>query len=252
VNGKTPDAAATPVDNVAAIDGWTAISAASGVAPRDVYLMLTTADGHRAFVATERASRPDLSRRYSQSSLENAGFKQTVDLSTLPNVLAISVARLVEGRLEVCDNLSVRLAVYDRLVAQVPGASSPVAVDNCDGSVDAINGAKPETTETTASSTVSIAGWAAVSAREGVLPEDVFIRLETAGQPKLYAKAHPQTRDDLVAVYGQPALRKAGFAATIDTSELSGQYVLGILQLQHGGLETCGNLQYRLLLGGKG
>jgi hypothetical protein len=254
VNGKIPGPAGAPVDvdNVAAIYGWTAISTSSGVAPQAVYLMLTTTDGRQVFVATERASRPDLSQHYSQSALENAGFRQTVDLSTLSNVIAIGVARLVEGRLEVCKNLSVRLAVYDRLVPQVPGSGSPVAVDFCDGSVDTINGAQPETTETTASGTVSIAGWAAVSAREGVLPESVFITLETAGRPKLYAEAHPLTREDLVAAFGQPALRTAGFVATIDTSQLSGRYVGGISRLRHGALETCGNLQYRLVLSGQG
>jgi hypothetical protein len=254
VNGKTPDATATPViDNLAAVDGWTAISTATGVAPEAVYLMLITADGNRAFVATERKPRPDLGRHYSQPALENAGFRQTVDLSTMPNVLAISVARVVEGRLEICNNLGVRLAVYDRLMAQVPGAGSAVAVDICDGSVDAINGAQPGTAETTASGAVSIAGWAAVSAREGVLPDSVFITLQQpSGQPKLYAEAHPLPREDLVTAFGQPALRTAGFAATIDTAELSGQNVLGISRLRHGVLESCGNLQYRLLFGGKG
>jgi hypothetical protein len=109
VNDKIPDPAGTSIDNVAAIYGWTAISTANGIVPRAVYLTITTDDGRHAFVATERASRPDLSEHFNQAALKDAGFRQTVDLSAFPNDFSIGVARVVEGRLEVCKNLRVRV-----------------------------------------------------------------------------------------------------------------------------------------------
>jgi hypothetical protein len=113
VNGKIVDPTGAPVDvdNVAAIYGWTAISAQSGIAPQAVYLTITTIDGRRVFVATEPASRPDLSEHYRQSALENAGFRQTIDLSSFRDALSIGVARLVDGVLETCKNPQYRLVL---------------------------------------------------------------------------------------------------------------------------------------------
>ena len=112
--------------------------------------------------------------------------------------------------------------------------------ENCDGSIDNINGVSPAPMSMRAGAVLSVEGWAAHSVERGVPANAVYIALlSKQGKPPLYIKARATDRSDVARHFNQPALKMSGFSAYIDTSNMKGDYALGVIQQQENRLVPC-------------
>lgn len=130
-------------------------------------------------------------------------------------------------------------ALFDRPSDTAPlgGKASESIV--CDGNVDRLNGRMPVPMEVRIGGILSVDGWTAVSARDGVLPEQVYVVLAPADGAPIYVRARSTPRPDVGDYFKQPALAQSGFVAQVDTSDLSGSYQLYVAQVKAGRLISC-------------
>jgi hypothetical protein len=114
---------------------------------------------------------------------------------------------------------------------------------SCDGNIEFVNNMIPDKT-LVVSSALSVIGWTAIRAWEGVIPEAVFITLTQESGQKLYVAAGRTSRLDVSAYFHQPNIADVGFSAIIDVSGLSGKYVLGVSYTYNGKLEDCAQFRH--------
>ncbi len=126
----------------------------------------------------------------------------------------------------------------DETVDHAPSGLTEAPPVQCDLGVDSINGLAPEAAPTMVVDRLSVKGWTAISAKQGIAPEQVFLTLSSWNE-KLYTKAHMSARSDVNAAFGQPGMHDTGFAATMDVSKLDGNYTLGIARVYQGKIDSC-------------
>jgi hypothetical protein len=131
--------------------------------------------------------------------------------------------------------------------SQPPGGVSETAPVHYDAYIDHLNGAASSQMCSAISGTLTIEGWMAISAQNGVVPDQVFLTLSNANQ-RLYVKTRTVPRPDVNKAFGQPGMRDSGFTANIDVSRLSGEYTLGISRVYQGKLDSCSQLNIPLLI----
>jgi len=100
-----------------------------------------------------------------------------------------------------------------------------------------VNGIFPAPQKTTASRLLSVGGWVAVSAKDGVVPDDIFVTLKTPGGTTKYIETRRTPRNDVKVYFKQLTMPDAGFTATVDVKELNGEYVLGLARGYKGKVE---------------
>ena len=77
------------------------------------------------------------------------------------------------------------------------------------------------------------------SAKDGIVPDDVFVTLSDENEGKIYVKAQRTARPDVKEYYKQPRMPDPGCTAFIDVSTLRGKYTLGLSRVYKGRLESC-------------
>ncbi len=97
-----------------------------------------------------------------------------------------------------------------------------------DGSIDLINGRSPVPGWTATTDLVTIEGWLAFSAKEGIAFDEVFSTLKNQGGIIKYFGTHRKARPDVNNSFNQPSMADVGFKATIDVKNLKGDYLLGL------------------------
>ncbi len=130
---------------------------------------------------------------------------------------------------------------FDKIYEAIPAGllrTDSLAIQ-CDGSIDLINGllVKPENIT---SGKLTVDGWLAVSAKEGIVPEYIILTLKKPGEPLKYIITKRNQREDVKLAFKQPKLINVGFNAIIDVSKLNGEYALGLAWGYHGCLQQCG------------
>jgi hypothetical protein len=108
----------------------------------------------------------------------------------------------------------------------------------CDFGIDSINGLLPATPPAQIVDRLTVKGWTAMSAKNGIAPDQVFLTLSDMSQ-KLYTVARMGPRPDVNAAFSQLGMRNSGFTATIDVSQLDGNYTLGLSRAYKGKLDSC-------------
>ena len=121
---------------------------------------------------------------------------------------------------------------------------------SCDGSIDMVNGISPAPQQTQASGVLSVGGWLAVSAKKGIVPDDIFVTLKTPGGAIRYIKTRRGSRPDVNRAFQQPALGDTGYSTTVDISALNGEYLLGLARAYKGKLERCSQFNLPVKIGG--
>jgi hypothetical protein len=106
----------------------------------------------------------------------------------------------------------------------------PPETRDCDGAIDQVDGQSPVPADLRVGSVMAISGWSALSAKEGVLPDEVFVVLRSAGAEARYVPTQRMLRPDVRDHFGQPGLLRSGFVAFTDTSALSGPSTLHLAQ----------------------
>lgn len=118
----------------------------------------------------------------------------------------------------------------------------------CDAVIDTINGVLLPQASLSVSGTLSVEGWHAISAKDGIVPDAVFVTLTSESGETLYIKARRTPRRDVKEYFKQPKMSDVGFTAYIDVSGLSGKYTLGLSRLFKGNMESCQQFSLPLLI----
>ncbi|HTZ37679.1 MAG TPA: hypothetical protein VMB84_16730 [Stellaceae bacterium] len=124
----------------------------------------------------------------------------------------------------------------------VPGLSAAVPFE---GTIDRINGG-PVAEAIRVEDLLRLTGWTAISGKDGLVPEEVFVTLRAHGGQIALIPTRRMRRMDLVAHFGQPALREAGFTTAIDLTGQPDGLVLGLARKSAGRVELCANLSVLL------
>ena len=124
------------------------------------------------------------------------------------------------------------------------------SVDFAEGSIDTIDDSPPAPT-IEIGSLVAVAGWMAISIKEGILPDAVYVTLTDQDDQVAYIKTRRAVRTDVVQHFDQPKLRESGFVATFPSSHLPGNLTLGLARETGGRIELCRNFQVLLRRGGE-
>jgi hypothetical protein len=249
-------APAIKIVDVASVDGWMGTSGRDGTTPDDVYVTLSTEDGRTIYVKAGRTERSDLRAHFGGRELRNAGFVATVNVSSLIGDLTLGLARKSGTRIEVCKNFEILLyrgraapTRYDPVDEEASALKGEVKVA-CEGNIDTVNGAAPDATKNTVRGMLQVQGWTTISGGEALVPEIVFVRVESEHGKTLYIKTRAAPRADVKSFFNQPKLLNAGFLANIDTSNLKGDYTVGVSRLHRGTLERCDNLTFPISVRG--
>ena len=124
-----------------------------------------------------------------------------------------------------------------------------IPASNCDGSIDIVNGVSPAPQKIVTSSLLSVDGWLAVSAKDGIAPDDIFVTLKSPSGTTEYVETHRTPRNDVNVYFKQLAMPDVGFTTTIDITALNGEYVLGLAMGYKGKLGQCEQFNIPLKIG---
>ena len=138
--------------------------------------------------------------------------------------------------------------LFDKMDDAVPGSLSAPSTQVCDGMIEAVNGNPPRSGIPTVGNALSVQGWMAVSGKDGIVPNLVFVTLTSESGKTIYVKAHSTPRDDVKRHFKQPAMPDPGYAAMIDVSSLSGRYTLGLARTYQGNLGICQQFKLPFLI----
>lgn len=268
VNGAPPGPDGAKVTRVLSVTGWMTVDGRNGLVPDRVYATLMGEDGRKRYIGAERVPRDDLKQHFNQPNLPDVGWQAAADVSQIPGKMVLGLSRMVNGHLEACKNFKVPLqrgnaeptetppVVADRknveldaIRDQALAGLTEKPVDSCEGNLDTLNGALPNPAGTKIGGLLTAEGWMAISAKDGVIPDDVFISLADSQGLKFYIKGKSALRADLGEHFNQPSLVNAGFRVNADVSKFSGKYWIGVSRIFRGVLETCSNMNYPVLLG---
>lgn len=131
------------------------------------------------------------------------------------------------------------ITVFDRFEDKFSGLKVAAAAQ-CDGLVDAINGASFVPREYSASSLLNISGWLTTSIEKGTLPEAVYLTLTDKQGKYLYIRTRRIARPDVGDYFKKPTLNDSGYSTIADISAMKrGRYMMGLAVEESGRIELC-------------
>ncbi len=134
-----------------------------------------------------------------------------------------------------------KVSLFDRIRTERPAAGPETVESQCDFGIDWINGS-PATPPAVVSNRLAVKGWTAISAKDGILADRVFLTLSNAHQV-LYLETHIEPRPDVSNLFGHRQMMESGFTSDVDVSKLNGAYTLGLARLYKGKLDSCTQLK---------
>ena len=111
--------------------------------------------------------------------------------------------------------------------------------EGCDGAIDTINDVAAGDSASAGGSFFSVNGWLAESAKNGTVPEKVFVALTGNDGKVWYAAARSMPRDDVKSHLKHPNMPDVGFSLTADASKLNGHYSVGLVKFGQGQAVMC-------------
>ncbi len=228
---------------VLSLQGWMLVSAADGSVPQDVFAAVTDSNGQVSYVKALHYPRPDVAAYFGHPEMASPGFRITLDLGPGSTARSLGLARIRDGVLHQCANISIPLhnppVVETTPQALTLNGITPAWVDGCQGHIDIPRPPRPNEQVAVSSSALEVAGWMTVDGAKGLVPEAAFITMtDTAGATSFFA-APPVPRDDVKAYFHQPELPDPGFVLRLPARLFSGLYTLGLARRHDGRLERC-------------
>jgi hypothetical protein len=138
--------------------------------------------------------------------------------------------------------------LFDKMDDGMPASVSAQATLKCEGSIESINASLPSSGITTVEGALSVSGWMAIAAKDGIVPDSVFALLTGESGKTFFVRAHGTRRDDVKQHFHQPGMADPGYAALIDVSSLKGSYTLGLARTFKGNLGVCQQFRLPLLI----
>ena len=182
------------------------------------FVLLAT--GNQRYLNNHMVESIELSPAYGGSTLWSATY--TLKLKAYQGNMAVSSPAIL----------------FDSMIDSMPEGYTEAKPSQCDGWIDSVNSASPSEKVKT-DSLLSVEGWLAVSAKDGVVPDDIFITLKNRKGIIKYVKTRRTPRNDVKVYFKQPAMPDVGFTTTADVTALKGEYVLGLDRGYKGKLVQC-------------
>jgi hypothetical protein len=130
----------------------------------------------------------------------------------------------------------IQLDKVDDEYTQKAGRPATIA---CDASIDVINGMSPAPATATSDRLLSVDGWLAVSGKNAVVPDAVFVTLTDEQGKTTYLKTRRTPRNDVKVYFNHPTMPDVGYATYADVSQFNGKYYLGLARIYEGKLLGC-------------
>lgn len=123
---------------------------------------------------------------------------------------------------------------------------SPEISSGGDCHIDSINDnsgeGAPSHTVSQSGTVLKVAGWGAISAKDGVLASDIAVALKSKSpeNTRFFAQTTKEKRQDVADYFKNPASIDTGFRVMIDLFDVSpGEYVLEVIQYKDGKILKC-------------
>lgn len=111
VNGTTPVPRSLRIMKMLAVDGWTAIAPRSGIVADEVFVTLTSEDGHKIYARTRTTPRTDVKKYFGQPNMPDIGFTVVLDVSKLRGGYVLGLSRLYKQSLQECKQFRVPIQI---------------------------------------------------------------------------------------------------------------------------------------------
>jgi hypothetical protein len=134
---------------------------------------------------------------------------------------------------------AVSMIDFDRAVDPVPGRQDNEQTLQCDAAIDSLNGRPMESGVLSVSGVLTADGWAAVSAKEGVVPDSVFVTLTNERGVKTYLHTRRTKRPDLQLHFQHSSMLDSGYHLYADVAGLAGRYQAGLAFAYRGKVISC-------------
>ena len=122
-----------------------------------------------------------------------------------------------------------------------PADAAVVMAEQCDGSIDLLDGASPQRPPAVnnGSRWISAAGWLAESVEAGSVPGETYLVFEAADGTRRFAATHNSQRPDVAAYFRRPGLAPSGWNARVDITGLQGRFNVGLAYRTSRTIEVC-------------
>jgi hypothetical protein len=138
--------------------------------------------------------------------------------------------------------------VFDKMDEVVPGSLSASSERMCEGMIEAVNGTSPRSGIPTVRNALSVQGWMAISGKDGLVPDHVFVTMKSDSGKTIYVNTHSMRRNDIRRHFNQPGMPDPGYTALADVSSLSGHFTLGLAETDKGKLSVCQQFKLPILI----
>lgn len=138
---------------------------------------------------------------------------------------------------------------FDAMNNSFPGSYKTSAPLNCDGSIDVVNGISPVPSSLKIRGKMTVEGWLSISAKDGLVPDDIFVTLKDLSGKIQYINTRRLSRSDLKEHFKQPNMPDLGYIATFDVDSMQGKYELGLARGYHGDFSQCIYPNYQVDIG---
>ena len=141
-----------------------------------------------------------------------------------------------------------KLIKIDTLQEKISEGADNSPAENCDGAIDTVNGITPAPSSIKTANFLSIAGWLAVSAKDAVVPDTVFVTLTDRQGNTSYLKTRSTPRTDVKVYFKQPGMPDVGYEMSMDVSKFKGDFVIGLARVYKGKLGHCPQFNLPVLI----
>lgn len=129
-----------------------------------------------------------------------------------------------------------------------PSQYKVVALSQCNGSIDVVNGITPAPAQLTVAGVLHVSGWLADSIAQGTVPNSTYIVLRNAKGKSRFIRTERTYRPDLGVYFKKPALSGAGYSSLVDVSDMQGQYTLGLAKVNGREIQICDALKINVTI----
>jgi predicted O-methyltransferase YrrM len=140
-------------------------------------------------------------------------------------------------------------AAFDETGEKPLASASESPTNRYEGHIDVVNGARPDQFGAAMSETLWLQGWLAICAKQGVLPDAVFVTLLDHHGKKIYFRARPMKRPDVMEYFNHSNMLHAGFEIREHIGKHPGDFFLGLSLLHDGKLASCEGLGFPVSIG---
>ncbi len=138
------------------------------------------------------------------------------------------------------------------LFDQIDDAVAPnhlnLHAEMCEGAIEAVNGTSPHFEIPAVGNALSVRGWMAISGKDGIVPDHVFVTLTDQSGKTFFIKPRSIPRPDISGHFNQPTMPDPGFTALVDVASLHGKYTMGLAHTYKGTFGSCEQFKLPILI----